>query len=92
MFTGDGWVVFNINEHNKDVRAANILKPGRSFSIGNNSARDIYAIEWNVDPKSFSIRAPFDIAMPEDLDLVVWGSDIEESGTPLGVHIIERLP
>ena len=41
MFTGDGWVIFNINEHNKAARVANILKPGRSYSIGNSSALDI---------------------------------------------------
>ena len=91
MFTGEGWVVFNINEHNKDVRVANILKPGRSFSIGNNSARDIYATEWSLAPKSFSIRAPFDVSTPENLDLVVWGTDIETSGMPLAARSIKRL-
>ena len=91
MFTGDGWVIFNINEHNKAARVANILKPGRSYSIGNSSALDIPATEWNVEGKYFAISAPFDSATPEDLDLVVWGKDVETSGIPLAARSIKRL-
>ena len=91
MFTGDGWVIFNVNEHNKNVRVANILKSGKSYSVGDAGALDIRAKEWQVERKFFAISAPFDSAPPEDLDLVVWGKDIETSGIPLAVRSIKRL-
>ena len=91
MFTGDGWVIFNVNEHNKDVRVANILKSGKSYSVGDAGALDIRATEWQVQRKLFAISVPFDSAALEDLDLVVWGRDIETSGIPLAVRSIRRL-
>ena len=90
MFTGDGWVIFNVNEHNKDVRVANILKSGKSYSVGDVGALDIPAREWQVERKFFAISAPFHSPAPEDLDLVVWGKDIETSGIPLAVRSIKR--
>ncbi len=91
MFTGEGWVIFNVNEHNKDVRVANILKSKRSHSIGYEGAQDIPAREWQVQRKFFAISVPFDSAALEDLDLVVWGKDIEISEIPLAVRSIKRL-
>ena len=91
MFVGDGWVIFNVNEHNKDVRIANILKSGRSFSIESGGALDIPATEWRVERKYFAIGAPFDSSAPGDLDLVVWGKDIKTSGVPLAARSIKRL-
>ena len=92
MFTGEGWVIFNVNEHNKDIRVANILKPGPSYSISNKSAEDIHATEWNVNPKSFSIEAPFTVDAPEDLDLIVWGTDVAHQGLPLSMIKIQGNP
>ena len=90
MYTGDGYVIFNVNEHNKAARVANILRTGSSYSIGNNGALDIHATEWSVERKHFAISAPFDSTTPEDLDLVVWGKDIETSGIPLVARSIKR--
>ena len=90
MYTGDDYVIFNVNEHNKAARVANILRTGSSYSIGNSGALDIHATEWHVEGKYFAISAPFDSSTPEDLDLVVWGKDIETSGIPLVARSIKR--
>ena len=91
MLTGDGWVIFNVNEHNKNVRVANILESGRSYSTQEEGALDIPATEWQVERKYFTISVPFESSTPEDLDLVVWGKDIETSGIPLAARSIRRL-
>ena len=90
IYTGDDRIMFNIYEHNKDVRVANILRTGSSYSSEDSGAQDIRATEWSVERKHFAISAPFDSSTPEDLDLVVWGKDIETSGIPLVARSIKR--
>ena len=81
---------FVIKHRNSDRDALVILRPAPPGSSYPNQPGTAEATHWELDSKSFSIRAPVG-SLDSPVDLLVWGSDISAAyinAPPLAIRSI----
>ena len=83
-----GYATFAVKRRNTDVSLAVVVKRSVTGSYGGNLVPYLVAVEWEVTPTDFRIKAPAGgINVPADL--LVWGKDGHFLASPLAIHSIE---